>query len=119
MRLPSVKTLALVAGDRAKEVRELLEQKRKTADYQSVREWEKRCYIRPRYGERLMCAINEILGGFGVELLTRDGELTPEYEYINTGDAYTLTIVRDCTTGRLLVTTWGDIVERWDNEKGE
>ena len=66
MRLPSMKTLERVAGERAKEVRELLEQKRKTVDYQSVREWEKLCWNRPRYSERLMCALNEILGGYGV-----------------------------------------------------
>lgn len=112
MNLPSVKTLSRVAGDRAKELRELLERKRKTRDYRSVQDWERQCYNKPRYGERLMYAINEILNGYGVECLTREGEIAPEYEYINMGDTYALTILRHVETERVIVSTMGDIAER-------
>lgn len=114
MRLPSVKTLQTVAGDRAQEVRELLQGKRKTREYRSVTDWEKQCYNRPRYGERLMCALNEIIGGYGVEGLVRDGEIACEYEYINMGDTYTATIIRHIPSQRISVGCWGDIVERWN-----
>lgn len=112
MNLPSTKTLTQVAGDKAQELRELLEKKRKTRDYQSVKTWVSQSYHEPRYSERLMCAINEIVGGYGVEAITKRGQVYPTYEYINMGDTYTTTILRDCRTGRVFVGTWGDIVER-------
>ena len=113
-RLPSVKKLTLVFGDRAKEARELLEKKRKTTDYKSVQSWESQCYNRPRYIDRLLCALNEIAGTHGVEpIYTSDMSKPywPEYQYLNTGDPYATTLIY-CDTGRFYVGCWGDIVER-------
>jgi len=111
MRLPSIKTLTIVAGDRAKEVRELLEKKRRTRDYKSVQELEQRCFLPPDYPYRLMTALNEILEGYGIEAITESGKLSPTWEYINLGDTYTPTIMRHCQTGRIRVSDWGTIVE--------
>lgn len=116
MRLPSVKTLATITTvDKAKELRELFEKKRKTRDYRSVQEWCKQCFYDPRYNERLLCACNEILEGYGVEVIyRREGDLNPKYAYVNTGDAYTPTLIQDCETSQLFVSDWGSIVERWN-----
>lgn len=108
--LPSVKTLRPIFKDRAKEARELLEKKRKTRDYASVQMWEKQCYHRPHYTERLLCALNEIGEFYGVEFFTT--HKGNEYSYLNSGDTYTLTLLYCHTTGRFRVGTWGDIVER-------
>ena len=110
MNLPSIKTLRAIAHDRAPELRELLEQKRKTRDYQSVRDWIRQCYHEPRYYDRMLCAANEICGTCGVEgFRARNGYY---WEYLNTGDTYTPTLLLNRTTGRFAVTSWGDIVER-------
>jgi hypothetical protein len=66
-----------------------------------------------------MEAINEILGGYGVEQITDnqwseywcDGGLL----YVNMGDAYTCTVIYDTRKDRWIVGSWGDVVER--NEK--
>ena len=115
MRFPSVTTLSAVSPERAQEIRALLEGKRKTTDYESVKEWESQCYLYPSYGERLMCAINEIIGGYGVDAIYKnDGDGTPAFEYVDMGDPYTVTILRNMRTGRITVGAWGDIVERWN-----
>lgn len=114
MRLPSVKTLRGVAGERARELRALLERKRDTRSYASVQQWEAQCFHPPKYSERLMCAINEITGGHGVEAITRSGAIYPSHEYINMGDCYTATVIRDCNTGRIFVGDIGTIIERGD-----
>lgn len=115
MYLPSIKTLSKVNPDKAREIRELLEKKRSTRTYASVQDWIKACYHEPRYAERLLCAMNEIIGGYGVEAIYRhEGDLAPRYEYINLGETYTPTIMRDCATGRIFVSDWGSIIERWN-----
>lgn len=57
-------------------------------------------------------AINEIVGGFGVEPLgesdTRHG---PPFEYINMGDTYATTLIYDRDKDRLFIGTMGDVVE--------
>lgn len=116
MRLPSVKTLRSIAPDRAKELRELLAKKRCTRDYASVQQWEAQCYNPPRYSERLMCAANEVIGGYGVEAIFGDSCTQPDYEYVNVGDSYTATLIRDCDTGRVFVGDIGTVIERGDYE---
>ena len=111
MNLPSIKTLRTIAGDRAGELRELLEQKRQTRDYESVREWERQCYHPPSYIERLLCAANEIMRGYGVENLCQpDSPIEePLWSYINMGDTYTKTLLYCHHTGRFRVGCWGDL----------
>ena len=113
MNLPSVKTLERATLDpvKAKELRELLEGKRKTRDYASVQTLEKQCYHPPDYNYRLLIACNEILGGFGIEVIAQPGEM-PIFEYINLGDTYTTTLMRNILTGRIFVSDMGTIVER-------
>lgn len=61
--------------------------------------------------------LNELLGGLGVEPI-RDPRDSDDViaEYINTGDTYSGTILRDIETGEFLLTTWGDWCEEWENK---
>lgn len=66
-------------------------------------------------------AINEIVGGYGVEGLGPDvgGPTPPPYEYINAGDTYATTLIYRRKTDTLSVGSWGDIVERHPSWSGE
>ena len=112
MRLPSVKPLSAVFGDRAKEARELLEGVRNTRQYESVKTWEAQCLNPPSYHERLMCALDEIAETHGVEALWGAGQYWPEYEYLNAGDTYAPTLIYKLESGRFFVGCWGDLVEK-------
>jgi hypothetical protein len=59
-------------------------------------------------------AINELVEGHGVEGLGpgRSGDYAPPYEYINTGDTYSTTLIYDRDKDRLFIGSWGDIVEK-------
>lgn len=64
--------------------------------------------------ERVMCALNEILNGHGIESLVPTDSDRPSYDYVNMGDTYNVTILmRD--DGKFIVTCWGDIVEKHMN----
>jgi hypothetical protein len=63
-----------------------------------------------------MCALNELIGGFGVESIRLEGSWDSYYgdsaaEYINTGDTYSATIVHDLREDEYEFTTWGDWYE--------
>ena len=108
--MPSFKHLEAAFPGKGEELRALLKGEKKTREYQSVRDLEARCYNPPGYTYRLMTALNEILEGFGVEVLwTRDGDGV--YEYVNLGDTYTTTLVRKIDTGTVMIRCWGDLVE--------
>jgi len=73
------------------------------------------CYNRPRLYEVRMAALNEVIGGYGVEGIEKpDSHGCGRYEdfidYINTGDTYSATILYD--GGRYWIGCWGDVVER-------
>lgn len=119
---PSVKTIEQrlgVSKDAVAKIRGLMEGTENPNDYKSVKKWMQRCYYKPRKVERVMEAINEILGGYGVEQITdnqwsdywRDGGLL----YVNMGDAYFPTICYDTRKDKWIVCPWGDMIER--NEK--
>lgn len=59
-----------------------------------------------------MVALNEILDGYGVEVISEDtSNLEVHAEYINLGDTYTTTLLYDYTRQKWFVTSWGDWVE--------
>ena len=112
MNFPSIKTLETATMDKskAKELRELLKGERKTRDYKSVQQLESQCFNSPDHVYRLMTACNEIMEGFGLEVVSKDGNAV--YEYVNLGDTYTTTLIRHIPSGRYIVGSWGDIVEK-------
>lgn len=94
--------------------------------FESVQKWVRQCYNEPSLEERQMCALNEVLDGYGVEGL-RAGEderyrgndmwvddhfwQGVRLEYVNMGDTYTPTIGYDIAKDRFVVTSWGDWYE--------
>ena len=119
---PSVKTITQrlgVSKKKAKEIRGLMEGTENPNAYESVKKLMQRCYYKPRRVERVMEAMNEILGGSGVEQTTdtqwSEYWLDSGLLYVNMGGTYTETICYDTRKDKWIVCPWGDIIER--NEK--
>jgi hypothetical protein len=85
--------------------------------FPSVIAWERQCYNRPRLSERVMCALNELLDGFGVEIVEDEVVWVDSYygyivaSYVNKGDSYENTILLDHIRNKYVLTCWGDWVE--------
>ena len=65
--------------------------------------------------EELLERANALVDGYGVEYIAhRDDTFRQRHglEYVNVGDTYSTTFVWDHHRERLLITSWGDIVER-------
>lgn len=81
-------------------------------DFASVEEFERSSYNNPSHHELVATALNEILGGFGVEALGEFEQGFPPYEYINLGGTYTTTLIYNLQTEKWSVGSWGDIAEK-------
>lgn len=75
--------------------------------------------------ESALTEIDRALGGHGVESLNLpDGDpehhtdcgvrFCPAFSYVNMGDPYTLTVLRDHENGAWIVACYGDVVEWWE-----
>ena len=117
-RAPSEKSLiSLMRLDKAQaeKVRALLHGDIDPESYQDVNAWVRRCYFKPPYIDRLLCALNEVCGTYGAENLTRVNasyDDRPDYEYLNTGDTYRTTLIYSNLTSSFRLGCWGEIVER-------
>ena len=107
--LPSVKTLAAVFRDKAKQARSILELSRAELEQLPVCDARIReCYLAPSTLDLRMTALNELAETSGVEAFQLyDGT---HCDYLNAGDTYAATIVH--YHGKYRVSTWGDIAER-------
>ena len=75
-----------------------------------VSEWYRRFHHPPKTYQCKLEAINELIGGHGVEGFPDPDDMTASgLEYVNMGDTYTTTVVY--WKGRYMITTWGDVVE--------
>ena len=109
MRAPSLTRLEYTFPGKGKELRALLEGEVHTCAYKSVQDLIARCYNKPDYPYRLMTALDEIVGGHGVECIECNGK--PIADYVNLGDSYVTTIVRKIETGSIILTGWADFAE--------
>lgn len=92
----------------AKKIRRLIMGTLSPDTFESVQSWCRQCYNEPPEHEKIMAALNEASGGYGVEAVQYgDGKY---FEYVNMGDSYATTIIYD--NGRYIFTTWGDYVGR-------
>lgn len=88
----------------------------------SVKRWVEKCWSMPSDAELIMAAINEVMGGFGVEAI--HGNYVDSYHqdiqavYVNMGDTYNMTILHDNERGRFVATSWGDWVETHSKSRG-
>ncbi len=84
-------------------------------NYKSVQDWSRQCYNEPSKHEKVFCAVNELLEGFGVEAIwSTDSELHPVAEYVNMGDTYFPTICY--CDGEFMLSDWGSLVEKLESE---
>ena len=78
----------------------------------SAKRYRALCFHAPCDFVLKLYAINDIIGGHGVEHISPgEGSQSPAIDYVNMGDTYTTTILR-LAGGRYRVQCWGDIVER-------
>lgn len=79
-------------------------------------------YICPQFNDgkcyySKMEHLNSILGGYGVEFVAEGkNQKSPAFRYCDMGDSYATTIVQLYPSGRYIVSSWGDIVERGNYE---
>jgi hypothetical protein len=87
--------------------------------------WLNSCYHPPRTIELILEALNELLGGHGVEAIQHEEIYVDRYHgnivasYINTGDTYSPTILLDHIKNRWRLTTWGDFYESLPTSNSE
>ena len=120
-RAPSKKRLMelmKLSDAQATEVRDLLHGDADPDEHSSVDEWNRNAYHPIPYMDRLLCAVDEVCGTYGVETLgeTQDSRFglygTPYYEYLNTGETYRTTLIFSHESKTFRLGCWGDIVER-------
>ena len=88
--------------------------------------WVRQCFNRPSWHERALAACDELLGGCGVEALNidndpndhRDGNVRfcPAFSYVNFGDPYVATLMRDHDAEEWMICGWGDACEEYEQE---
>jgi hypothetical protein len=114
--LPSVKTLDRAFPGKGKQLRKALEANRaELALHPAGAARIAECLHSPKTYDVRMHVLDSIAETHGVEYINhRDDTFTQAQglDYLNTGDTYALTIIRNCATGRYRVASWGDIVER-------
>lgn len=118
--LPSVKTLATIAHERARELRAVLEVTKRSdletllasGKYPVTDEWYRRCLHPMSFGTAKLSIADEILNTSGVEYIPAGSNAkSPAIEYCNAGDTYASTLMYVSGRG-YRVGCWGDIVER-------
>lgn len=97
--------------DTADKVLDIISGRTDPMTYSDVEEWVRSCWHEPEKIDKKLCAINQILGGYGVEAIFGDSYTEPDMDYINLGDTYTTTIVFDRLKWKWRVMSWGDWVE--------
>ena len=109
---PSRKTLEASFPGKGKELRKLIEGDGVyPTSYRSVTNLEGGCFNSPSYSHMLLTAINEIIEGHGIEqIIPKDEDRHPSYDYINMGDCYNETILLR-SDGRLIVSSVGAVAE--------
>lgn len=118
MNYPSINALRAIAGERAGELRAVLESNRATLEsmldsgkYPTTASWYAGCFNPLPLNTVKLSMASEITGDCGVEYIPAGkGSKSPSIEYVNTGDPYRATIM--WTRGRYRVGCWGDVVER-------
>jgi hypothetical protein len=85
--------------------------------------WIRQCYHRPSDAELMMHALDVVLDTYGVEPIRVEGAWIDSYHgdiiatYLNTGDAYTETVLLESDTGEFKLISWGDWLENWELEQ--
>jgi hypothetical protein len=120
MIAPTIKTLTKAIPElslgQCKIARKLMKEEICPESFDSVEKWVNQCYHKPITIELILCALNEVLEGFGVEPIRDENSWNRYYgdiaaEYINLGDTYINTIMYIPEQSRFICCSWGDYVE--------
>ena len=111
--IPTIKTLTKYDIPEPQTVRGLMEGSIDPESFASVQRWVSQCHNLPSQVELALCAINEVINGFGVEGIPDEDYREPGVSYVNRGDTYTPTIKHNGQ--RWIVGDWGSIIEKQDN----
>lgn len=85
--------------------------------------WVRHCSNRPSTNALKMAALNTLFDMHGVEAIRSEGEWVDSYHgdiiatYLNTGDTYAATVLLESESGEFVVTSFGDWLEAWEQEK--
>lgn len=105
MSLPSIKRIEQYFPGNGKQIRSVLESVTVAESMPETKDWIRACFNRPKDWEIKLSAINEIIGGYGVEYEKGIGS------FVNMGDTYATTIIRRAPN-HYIVSDWGSIAER-------
>ena len=117
MNKPSVKTLDRAFPGKGKALRLLLDSATAVRLHPAAIARESTAYHPHTLATLRLEALNDVAETYGVEYCTRTdnpmigNDWSPTFEYLNTGDSYTPTIIR-FSDGRYIVADVGSIVER-------
>lgn len=112
MNLPSIKTLERAFPGKGRELRKLLESPAAVRAHAAAVELARQCHNPPTLAMLRLTALDAVAETYGVEYVAPGNNArSPGFEYLNTGDTYAPTIIR-LDSGRYIVSSWGDIVER-------
>lgn len=106
-----------LSDEQTQQVKGLIEGTINPSFYTDVRSWISQCYHKPKDESLIMCALNQVMEGYGVEDIR--GEWRNGYcgdivaEYVNMGDAYAPTVVYHRDEG-FMIASYGDAVESID-----
>jgi len=109
----SVKRIAQtlkVSKDKAQQIKDVIEDIIHPESFNDVQNWLSKCYNSPNISELKMCALSELLGGYGVEGYSEESNVFL-FDYINMGDTYTPTIIRQA--GKYYLSNWGTFAEKY------
>lgn len=91
---------------------------RDPCEFARVDSYARSCYGVPDRSTLKLMALDEIIGGFGLESVRDpEDEFHYQFSYVNTGDTYTPTFIYDEDTGEFHVTTVGDYIEKLERQK--
>ena len=119
MDINKIAELLNISIEQANQVRQIIKGRLDPLSFKSVQSWVDQCFNMPSKLELKLCAINEVIGGFGVEYTESVNDSYTDkqgLDYINLGDTYTCTVVFNHSTNKFSCTSWGDIVEANSDE---
>lgn len=119
----SIQTIAeylSVSEETAQRIRALINRDMNPDSFDSVDKWRRQCYNEPTTEEKIQCALNELIEGYGTEAIETGNYVNSffghiGFVYINTGDTYNPTIIYNTSDDFYFLGTWGDVVEPIDD----
>jgi hypothetical protein len=103
----------------ASEIKQIIKNEIPVTNYKAVNNWVNQCYNKPSNKELKLCAVNEVLRGYGTESISHEAIYINSYygnivaSYVNFGDTYINTVLLDHDSGKFTIMSWGDYYEKY------